>query len=216
MVQNGAQTSPMTIFSPFSRLLANSGQPGIAFPCFCQHTTSPPSTVNSSPELEPGPCPQCKTCEIWPKMSKYGVWEGFLAIWGHFQVIWEKKIFRFFDPPTPKIDPLATGHHGRWRPYRAASSHQFCPERNKSTTDCALWWFGMGLQLMGPVWKQWHMVFTYLGMQFPFWRKQPNKVQKNRPFTCKIGIKQVYISPNTVNWAKTKGFNARGTNWDDY
>ena len=109
MMQNGAQTPPITIFSTFS-MTSNEIWPlwhlaALLLPLHHQAVISLLPAGSLTRESGPGPWLHSKRCEICSKTCKYGVWEGFLAIWGHFQVIREKNFFSFFWPLDPSNGP---------------------------------------------------------------------------------------------------------------
>ena len=182
MIQNGPKTCLIIIFSTFLMVFVHFSvlrRCGLHTGCTSDHaSTSAISLGKLSPVLVPDPGAQIKSCEMWPKTWKYDDWEGFPTIWVHFQVIWDKIFFRFFDPRTPKIDPLGAGPPCCRRAWWATWAHQFCPERKETTIDCHFLGFGRVWKHIGPFRAHGYMTYAYLGVQFPFLRKKTNKISK--------------------------------------
>ena len=97
-----------------------------------------------------------------------------------------KNFFSIFWPPDPRNWPCwcrrsmlpeaSAGHPGP----------QICPERKETTIDCLFVRFDGGWKHIGPIWAHGEVISTYLGVQFPFLRKKPNKILKTGHLHAKL------------------------------
>ena len=215
MMQNGAQTPPITIFSTFS-MTSNEIWPlwhlaALLLPLHHQAVISLLPAGSLTRESGPGPWLHSKRCEICSKTCKYGVWEGFLAIWGHFQVIREKNFFFVFLTPGPlkwTILPLAS--RATWG---LAGQHPAGNSIQKGAKACRIVFAG-ALAEGTTLWDLPGIKGTWFSLiwecNFHIGEISPTR-SKNRPFSSKNGTKQACISLNMANCNKTKGFYVRGT-----